>query len=268
MTKNKGLKGNAYPVKEVDQDQITSPSVSRAVQIIEYLSHGPSTLADLSKQLNIPKSTLHGILSTLEAHQWIQINDRQIRQGPGLFQTVIRYSQNEMLKPVFQEVGKRIVLACGETTFLGILDGDRILHVARVDGTAPLRYVAEEGEHGPAHASALGKVLLAEFDLDEVRNLLATPSLPAMTAHSLTGLDELLGYLPAVREEGYALDLGEVTEGLYCVAAPIRDASGKAIASIALAAPEFRFTERQSEYIGLISNAATEISTRLGYTSR
>lgn len=249
---------------DLNQDQVLSPSVSRAVQIIEFLSQGSSSFADLSKQLNIPKSSLHGILSTLEAHQWIEIKGRKISQGQRLFQTVVHYSQNAMLKPIFEEVARRLVTTTGETTFLGILEKHQILHIARVDGTSPLRYVAKEGEHAPAHASALGKVLLAEYKVNEVRAIFEAENL---TAKSIPSLNLLLKHLPAIREQGYALDQGEVIEGLHCVAAPIWNASKQAIASMALAAPEFRFVERENEYIRLLCEAAAEISARLGYVN-
>lgn len=253
------------PITGPDPDQILSPSVSRAIQVIERLSLGPSTLTELSRELDIPKSTLHGIVSTLATHDWVDIDGRTLRQGKGLFRAVIRYSHNALLKPTFLEVGRHIVSETGETTFLGVLEGENILHVARVDGTASLRYVAQEGEYGPAHASALGKVLLAEMKSDEVMALYETATLPALTPHSVTELNDLLGDLPEIREQGYALDLGEVSEGLYCVAAPIRDASGRAIASVALAAPEFRFHEHWDSYIHQICKAAAEISMRIGY---
>jgi DNA-binding IclR family transcriptional regulator len=250
-----------------DQDRILSPSVSRAVQVIERLSLGPSTLADLSSQLDIPKSTLHGIVSTLAAHGWIDINGRELRQGKRLFQAVIRYSHNELLKPTFTEIGHRIVGETGETTFLGVLEDREILHVARVDGTAPLRYVAQEGDHGPAHASALGKVLLAEKDPQEVGELFDPSISDTLFSHSPLDISRLIESLPDIKEQGYALDFGEVVDGLYCVAAPIRDASGKAIASIALAAPEFRFSDRQTQFIDIIRQSALEISIRLGYVA-
>lgn len=256
--------GTAQP----DPHQKLSPSVSRAIQVVERLASGPSTLTELSRELEIPKSTLHGIVITLAAHEWLEINGRTLRQGKGLFRAGIRYSRNALLKPTFLEVGGRIVGETGETTFLGVLEGENILHVARVDGTASLRYVAQEGEYGPAHASALGKVLLAEMPHDEIAALFESATLPALTPHSVTELNDFLGDLPAIRAQGYALDLAEVSEGLYCVAAPIRDASGAAIASIALAAPEFRFQEHLSVYINQIRQAATEISVRLGFEAQ
>ena len=261
-------KSASFPAEQLpDQDRILSPSVSRAVQVIERLSLGPSTLGDLSNQLDIPKSTLHGIVSTLAAHGWIDINGRELRQGKKLFQTVIRYSRNELLKPTFVEIGQRIVGETGETTFLGVLEDFEILHVARVDGTAPLRYVAQEGEHGPAHTSALGKVLLAEKAPPEIKELFELTAGNTSSSQSPLDIARFIASLPDIKGRGYALDLGEVVDGLYCVAAPIRDASGKAIASIALAAPEFRFSERDTEFINIIRQSATEISVRLGYVA-
>lgn len=252
---------HTYP----DPERILSPSVSRAIQVIERLSSGPSSLTELSRELDIPKSTLHGILTTLAAHDWIKIEGRTLRQSKGLFRAVLRYSRNELLKPTFLEIGQRIVGETGETTFLGVLEGESILHMARVDGTASLRYVAQEGEYAPAHASALGKVLLADMPTEQVTQLFESATLPALTPHSVTELNDLLSDLPEIQAQGYALDQGEVSEGLYCVAAPIRDASGAAIASVALAAPEFRFQEHVSKYVSQIRQAATEISMRLGH---
>jgi DNA-binding IclR family transcriptional regulator len=118
----------------------------------------------------------------------------------------------------------------GETVHLGRLDGRYVVYLAKRESVHPLRLFSAIGRRLPAHATALGKVLLAARGEDEVDRLLPRP-LPALTRHTITGLTALHADLAAIRERGYAVDHEENTEGIVCfaMAVPLRSPSTDAV---------------------------------------
>ena len=241
-----------------------SPSVARAVKVLESLAVEPSTLSKLSRELEIPISSLHNIVTTLTEQGWLEDDNGLLVLGQKLFQTGVLYGHNRGLVLAFRDVARRVVRETGETTWLGLLMERDVLHLVRIDGTRPLRYVVEEGESLPAHASALGKILLAQKEPAELRKIFGS-DLPALTRNSITKLSELENHLRETREQGYALDKGEVDEDLHCVAAPIRDSTGGVIAGISIAGTAARFSEYLPMYTTIVLDVALAISRRLGY---
>ena len=245
-----------------------SPAVARAVALLELLATESNTLSELSRKLDVPKSSLHGIVTTLNQRGWVESENGHYVLGKKLFQTGILYGRNRGLVAAFQDVAQHVVKKTGETTWLGALEGRDVLHVTRVDGTEPLRYVVREGERIPAHSTALGKVVLAEKDPDELDSILGSGALPVLTSNTIVELPKLKEHLHTVREQGFALDKGEVYGDLHCVAAPIRDASGHVVAGVSIAGPATRFSQHLSAYTDIITDAALIISHRLGYEIR
>lgn len=246
-------------------ERLPSPAVARAVALLELLATEPSTLSKLSRKLNVPKSSLHGIVTTLNQRGWVESEDGHYVLGKKLFQTGILYGRNRGLVAAFHDVAQHVVKKTGETTWLGVLEGRDILHVTRVDGTEPLRYVVKEGERIPAHGTALGKVVLANKDPDELDSILGSSTLPVLTSNTIVELPKLKEHLRTVREQEFALDKGEVYGDLHCVAAPIRDASGQVVAGISIAGPASRFSQHLPAYTDIITDAALIVSHRLGY---
>lgn len=248
--------------------RVRSPSVARAVNVLESLAVEPSTLSELSRTLDIPKSTLHSIVTTLITQGWIEDENGVLILGQKLFQTGVLYGRNRGLVMAFRDIARRVVRQTGETTWLGLLVGRDVLHLARVDGTQPLRYVVEEGERLPAHSTALGKIVLAEKQLTELQDIFGSETLPALTSHTITELPKLGEHLYKVRQQGYALDEGEVDSDLHCVAAPVRDATGRVVAGVSVAGPSNRVSEYLPTYTTTILETALDISRRLGYEGR
>ena len=250
-------------VKEPERSP--SPAVARAVALLELLATEPSTLSKLSRKLDVPKSSLHGIVTTLNQQGWVESEAGHYVLGKKLFQTGILYGRNRGLVAAFENVAPDIVRKTGETTWLGVLEGRDVLHVARLEGTEPLRFVVREGERIPAHGTALGKVILADKDPDELDSIFGSGTLPVLTSDTIVELPPLKEHLRTVREQGFALDKGEVYGGLHCVAAPVRDSSGNVVAGVSIAGAVSRFSQHLSADTDIIADAALVISRRLGY---
>lgn len=223
---------------------MTNPvkSADRTIDILEALATaGPSTLSELTRLLDIPKSSLHGILRTMAARGWIEADQTRFRLGLRALQVGAAYLDADdtvgLLAGILDELAGRF----GETTHLGRLDGPDITYVAKRESVHPLRLYSAIGRRLPAHATALGKALLAERSPAEVDALLPDP-LPALTAHTIVDRAALHAELAAIRERGYAVDREENTDGIVCVArvVPVRD---PAVDAISLSIPRTRVSE-------------------------
>ena len=117
------------------------------------------------------------------------------------------------------------------------------------------------------HATSNGKILLSGLEPERLKEVLG--SLPAYTALTITKKTQLRKELDRVREQGYAVAVDELEVGLTAVAAPIRNAHGDVIASMSVSGPTFRLAgSRVDEVVGLLVDAATEVSRRLGWGHR
>jgi len=245
-----------------------SPAVARAALVLETLALKPRTLSELSEAIGIPKSSLLVILRTLTRRGFIHQEGRIFTLGIKMFTLGSAVTRWAMVEQAFRAVAEPIVQSVlGETVHLGIRDGAEVVHIANVEGHKPIRYVAREGERLPANATALGKVLLAYLPEDEVVSLFPN-GLPKLTPLTIGSMSKFLRQLRKIRQEGYAVDLGEVDVDLRCVATPIFDPNGQVIAAVAITAPIFRLTdEKFPEFIALAKKAGQEISDRLGSTA-
>ncbi len=153
----------------------------------------------------------------------------------------------------------------GETVYVGILyEGDAVC-VQIVDGTELVRMHAFVGKRSPAHASALGKVLLAHMPDAEVEDYIRTYGLRRLTDSTITDPAAFRDELRRIRDDGYALDREEMAPGLRCIGAPVTDHSGRPFATVSLSAPADRMTaERVEALIPQVRAAAHDISRLLG----
>ncbi|GAA2588695.1 IclR family transcriptional regulator [Dactylosporangium fulvum] len=196
-------------------------SASRTLEVLEALAASPHrrSLVDLARALNIPKSSLHGILRTMAKRGWVESDDTGTRFGLGVraLQVGAAYLMTDdtvgLLGGVLDDLSQQF----GETVHLGRLDGAHVVYLAKRESVHPLRLYSAIGRQLPAHATALGKVLLADRPDDALDQLLAWP-LQALTAHTITTRDALRAELSTVRARGYAVDREENTEGIVCFA--------------------------------------------------
>jgi DNA-binding IclR family transcriptional regulator len=208
-------------------------SADRTLEILEALAgSGRRTLGELSRTLNIPKSSLHGILRTMAQRGWVETDPTGTRFGLGLkaLQVGSAYLDTDDVVGLLGGILDDLAAAFGETVHLGRLDGPHVVYVAKRESIHPLRLFSAIGRHLPAHATALGKVLLAERSPDELDARLPAP-LPRLTRHTIVDRARLEDELAEVRARGYAVDHEENTDGIVCVAraVPVRRPATDAI---------------------------------------
>ena len=244
--------------------------LDRALGILDLLSSEGPELApnELSGQLVLHKSTLHRLLQVLEQHRLVDKNPNtgKYRLGLKLFEfgsrAVAQIDLRERVRPYLE----RLVYETGETAHMCILDRSEMLSLANVESPRTIRTPSTIGHRIPVHCTAAGKAVLAFLPERELNALLKKRSLKSYTRNTITTSVRLRAELQLIRKRGYAVDNEEIEDGLKCIAAPIKDYSGKVIASISIAGPVFRITRgKASSMARSVIEAANRLSTELGY---
>lgn len=254
-----------------DKDPYLLASLHRGLEVIDCFATQDSWgLAELAAHLGQNKPTIFRVLHTLELFGYLTKDAATGRYVLGLrFHALgaaaVRHEQLRwQALPPLQDLAE----STGETVHVGILHEGVVVTVQIVDGTHAVRMHSSVGKRSPAHASALGKVLLAHLPDAEVEALAARHGLARFTEHTLTTMEALREALHRVRQEGYARDMEEVEIGLRCISAPITDHSGRPTAALAISAPASRMDPaRVAELIPQVKATALRISRMLGSPS-
>lgn len=213
-----------------EENTVSVKSADRTLSILEYLasSDEPQSLGDIAHALNIPKSSLHGLLRTMHRRGWVQPDDGGARYwvGPHALTVGASYLSRDHFVQSTAEILDALSVELGETFHLGTLDGPEIVYLAKRDARHSLRLVSGIGVRLPAYATALGKVLLSELPLEAVASHLLLP-LRRLTPHTIVDPGELVEELRASRARGYSIDEQESTEGVRCFAVSIGSAGPK-----------------------------------------
>jgi IclR family acetate operon transcriptional repressor len=244
--------------------------VDKALRILETLGKASEDLGlvELSRQLAIEKSTLHRLLGTLEARGFVRRDPISLRYSLGIrmLELGTAVTARSALARAAHPVLDRLALRSRHTVNLAVLDGDEILYVAKRESAEPLRLTVEVGRRLPAHCTALGKAMLAFRPAPEVRRLFGRRRrLQRFTPSTITDPHKLLRHLDEVRRTGVAVDREELIPGLRCLAAPVLDFTGHAVAAMSISAPAVTLgEERVTELRPMLVEAVAEVSKALG----
>jgi len=245
----------------------TISAVARAFQVVEKLALVSSaSLEELSRSARLAKPTTYRFLMTLRDLGYVRKDD-----GDRWFLTMKLFAVGSKaldhieLPKVARPVAERLSADLGETVHMGVLDEGEALYVLKIESKYTIRMYSRVGKKIPLYCSAMGKVLLSDMNDEERAATIASIKLGPFTPNTIRTAEALEHELERVRTEGFAVDAGEHEEGVACIAAPIRDYSGRAVAAISVSWPTFRFEEeRRAEYRERIMAAAAEISSVLG----
>lgn len=194
-------------------------SADRTLEILEVLADTPHRpgLSELAHQLGIPKSSLHAILHTMAVRGWVETTGDGTRFGIGLraLRAGLAYLEGDdtvtLVAPLLDDLAHEF----GETVHLGRLDRADVVYLAKRDSIHPLRLFSAVGRRLPAHATALGKALLARRTPAQADQLVG-PTPRRLTANTIVNRTALRADLAATRQRGYAVDHEENSEGVVC----------------------------------------------------
>jgi IclR family KDG regulon transcriptional repressor len=242
----------------------------RTLTVLQLLSEADQgrSLSQLCKALDCSKSSLFPILKTMEETGFIISEGESVRYRltPKVYELVRHHSSRQSIVGFFETVSRQVVASVQETMQMAVLDGTDVVYIAKQESNHPVRLVSEVGRRLPGHATALGKCLLAGLSDLEIKELYGSIVLGPFTSKTLTTLTALLDSVQRVRGNGYAEDWQEVSEGLCCIAAPVRDGFGSTVAAVSFAVPLHRVTpEHWSNLKTEIIRAGSRISAELGY---
>jgi IclR family acetate operon transcriptional repressor len=214
-------------------------SLERAFLLLELMAEdgGEVALSRLAVESGLPLSTIHRLVRTLVARGYVrQLPSRRYVLGPRLIH--LGESSSRTLGTWARPHLSSLVDSTGETANLAMLDGDRVVYVAQVPSRHSMRMFTEVGRRVHLHCTGVGKVLLAQLPSGTARELIVRSGMPRRTPLTVTDPDELMGQLPQIAEQGYALDDGEQETGVRCVAVPVP--GGPLMTAISVSGPEGR----------------------------
>ncbi|MEX2324560.1 MAG: IclR family transcriptional regulator [Nitriliruptoraceae bacterium] len=243
-------------------------SVDRAVTVMEILAReGWAGVTDIARELDIHKSTVFRLLATLERRGVVEQHTETQKYRLGFavvrFAGAVRSSLDlvRAARPICDRLSRRT----DETVNVAVLEDLDVVNIHQVNLSTSRVSVDWLGSHTPVHCTSSGKVLLA-FASDGLRSDLLRGQLPAYTSATITDKNALLEQLDVIVEQGYAIAIEELEEGLNAAAAPIRGPDGEVVASVSVSGPSYRLEpERLGEVAAITTEAAADISRRLGY---
>jgi IclR family KDG regulon transcriptional repressor len=250
------------------------PAVTRALDILELFLDGDGTLSapDIVRKLQLPRTTVHELVTTLAARSYIVPVPGQpgrYRLGVRPYQLGSRYAEQLDLAAEGQHVARSVAETCDETVHVAILEGTDVIYIAKVDSTHAVRMVSAAGRRLPAHCTSVGKMLLASLPEHELAARIPDDAeLVRMTSNSITDTADLREALTEIRRRGIAVESRESNPDVSCVAAPVHDRTGRVVAALSISVPMIRWSdERRAELEELAAKGAAELSERLGYRS-
>jgi DNA-binding IclR family transcriptional regulator len=249
-----------------------SPSVAveRALFILEAVAHEPEGLsnAEISRKLQIPKSSASYILRTLETQGYLNRDDDSGRYRVGL--KILSLSRGalsgidvrEVALPIMRHLVEKTSLTC----HLAILDGPEAVYIEKVEPPGFIRMDTWVGRRMRVHATSVGKALVAHISLERLEKIVSERPMEKRTPKTITTLPRLLKDLEKVRAQGYAVDDEENNLGARCVGAPIFNQQGIIEASLGLSGTTNQVNAHtMPRILEALKDAARHISMQLGY---
>lgn len=244
-------------------------AVDRALAILDQFNeHTPRLgVTELSGLLGLPKTTVHGLAKTL-AHRGFLEQDAtgKYRLGIRVYQLGMTYAGSIELRSAAQPWAERLSGKYNEIVHVAIYAGGMAVFVFKHEPPRRFMVYPRIGSSVPAHATAVGKVLLANLGRAEQERYVREAGLPALTKKTITDAHRLFTELDEIRRQGFAVDREEAMIGLGCVAAPIWNDEGETVAAISLSGPAERtLGAEHEEMVQEVKISALSISRSLGY---
>lgn len=243
-------------------------SAARTLELVEYFARtgGMHSLRDLHEVFGHPKSSLHALLRTLADAGWVEVDRTGTLYGLGLRALLVGMSYIDGDDAVVGAAGTLNWLAAEstETVHMARLDGRDVVYLATRDASHELRVISRIGHRLPAHATGLGKALLAEHSDAELMDLLPE-RLEALTPSTITDRDALLEDLAETRRRGYAVDRQENTIGLRCIGVALHTTAGVPRDAVSLSVPIGRIEPGREQALTALLLRAKESIEREGW---
>ena len=190
------------------------------------------TVAEVAQEAKLNRTTAYRLCEVLERSGWIhrlgeESEATRLDLGPTFHSLAVlvtsKYETEAKLRPIMENLSRELA----ETVHLGVVEGDQVVHIAREIPDSGLHLAARLGSRAYAHASALGKSLLATLPDEEVRSRYVEEALPVFTPTTIASVSALIAEIQTIRQCGYAIDDEESLVGVKCIAVPVFGSSSE-----------------------------------------
>lgn len=244
------------------------PAVTRALTLLDRLARQrePMSLAQLTLELALPKSSVHGLCNTLISFGYLRRQpDGAFLIGPSVMSLAEAFVSGTDVAREFNALWADAGAAPAETVVLSVLSGGDALYVAVRNSARPLGLAFNVGMRLPAYLSGSGRAMLAFREPDDVRKQFPAGLGPHLTRKGPREIESLLKELALTAKRGYSIDDESVREGVYSFGAPVFDASGHVVAGVAVCINKALLgADRGDRHRDAILAVARTLSERLG----
>ncbi len=245
--------------------------IERAIELLKCMSYHPNgqSLTELSVEADLHKATTLRFLKAFERGGVATKgrNGKSWLLGPAFHEMAARVGGRNDIRDISRPIMERLSQEINETVQLAVLSDSDIVYIEKVEpADMPLKINTQIGARRPVHCTALGKVLAAYLDWDDVVDILDKRGMRKFTEQTITTAPAFRDELEKIRGDGHAVDDREYNELVVCTAAPVRDASGRVVAGVSVSTFGIAVeTSRFKELIGTARTAAAELSRGLGF---
>lgn len=244
-------------------------AIQKAVRLMQAIASAdePPDLADLAEQVEMPKPSVHRLLSQLEDVGFIR---RDITgKGYTVGATWLRLSVDALTvqarQPMVRGIMQKLVDVAQESCNLAVLQNQEVLYLERVECDWPLRMQLHAGSRVPIHATASGKLLIAQMSEKNRKALLSGLHLKRFTNNTIVDLDAMEKECAMILANDFSTNREEYHLGLIGVSVPVRRSDGTVVATLSIHAPSFRMSlDKALSYLPLLRESATEIVSEIG----
>ncbi|GAB6853282.1 IclR family transcriptional regulator [Asaia astilbis] len=258
-------------MSDTEVENSISPPLHRAARLLRYIGDGGScaNIRKVSEELDISRSTLLRLLQALEMERFIErIVGDEYRIGIGLISLIGENASGQDLVRTALPIVSQLAEESGLSAHLGVLDRHEVVYLARRVPNVPLASNITVGSRVAAHATTLGRAILANMTQAQVEALYADKVLSSFTSRTPTTLDQLHETLRREHQAGFSESDGILSTGVSSIAAPIFGQDRDVRAAINVTGPTSLFDMgegRRRKIVSLVTAAANEVSLRLGY---
>lgn len=252
-----------------DGQEVPIKSVGHALNILNCFRHADALgISEMAALLGRSKSTIHGMVNTLAQWGYLEQNPENRKYRLGLTLLELGYLVQERIdirneaRPWCQQLADKY----STTVHLAAASDGEMIYIDKVDvGSSRITY-SRVGKRAPMHCTGIGKAILAYMPATYLEKHIFSKPLEKFTANTIVERDMLIKELKKIREQGYAVDNGEIEVGVQCLAAPVFDRNGLPCYAISMSFLQARLENFSLPQIsGSIKKYAAAISARIGY---
>jgi DNA-binding IclR family transcriptional regulator len=242
--------------------------VDRALRVLDALSSRGSgmTLSEVAAVAGVPKSSLHRTLAALRRRGFAaQRGDGRYLLGPDLLRIAFDFHERMDVRVLMRPTLDALRDEVHETLHLGVLDGADVVYVDKVEPSGPIALTSKIGGRNPAHATAVGKALLAwTYPTDQLLSewIQASAPLTARTPRTIVESSAFVREIQRIRATGYSRDMEESELGVRCLAVPVFFGGPVPVAAISISAPRERLSAaRMKQVADALQRASSSVGS-------